>query len=85
MNSIVRMVTDLSADERHVYESVLGQPLQNDQKIILQLVSTEGNGPSEVSSGPNALEPYAMWADLSDEEIAELESEIPIRSESRQT
>lgn len=84
MDSVVRNVADLSADERHVYETVLGQPLQNNEKVIVQLVHADhGNGPLRDVGGADVLEPYAMWAEFSDEEIAELESEIPDRSNSR--
>ena len=86
MNSIVRNVADLTADERHVYESVFGQPLQNNQSIIVQLVTADdGKGAVRSICGADVLEPYAMWAEFSDEEIAELESEILDRSESRPT
>jgi hypothetical protein len=84
MNSVIRNVADLSADERHVYENVLGQALQDDQKVIVQLVDecAVENCVQKIS-GTNVLEPYAMWADFSDEEVAALESEILDRSESR--
>jgi hypothetical protein len=85
MNSVVRNVADLSADERQVYESVLGQPLQNNQQIVVQVLSgNDSKGPLSLGDA-DVLEPYAMWAELSDEEIAELESEILVRSESRPT
>jgi hypothetical protein len=87
MDSVVRNVFDLSADERQVYESVLGQALQNNQQIIVQLVNPEtGNAAPSTDNGTSSLlEPYAIWADFADEEIAELESAILDRSESRPT
>jgi len=70
-----------------VYESVLGQPLQSDQKIVVQLVNAEeGKDALRYSRGSaDVLAPYAIWAEFSDEEIAELESEILDRPESRPT
>jgi hypothetical protein len=86
MNSVIRNVAQLSANERTVYESVLGQPLQNNQTIIVQLVNgEEGSDAWRSICGDKVLEPYAMWAEFSDEEISELESEILDRSESRPT
>ncbi|MEX2308525.1 MAG: hypothetical protein WD738_13070 [Pirellulales bacterium] len=87
MDSVVRNVADLSADERHVYESVLGQPLQNNQRVIVQLMNVDaGKVASPATNGAeNILEWYEMWADLSDEEVAGLESAILQRSESRPT
>jgi hypothetical protein len=84
MDSVIRNVADLSADERHVYESAFGQALQNNQTIIIQLVNADdGNSTARVIGAAEVLEPYAIWAEFSDEEIAELESEILDRSESR--
>lgn len=87
MDSVVRNVADLSADERCVYENVLGQPLHDDQQIIVQLVNSQtGNAASPITNGTiGALAAYAMWADFCDEEIAELELAILDRSESRPT
>jgi hypothetical protein len=37
MESISYSVTDLSADQRHVFEGVLGQPLRDDQRLVIQI------------------------------------------------
>jgi hypothetical protein len=85
MNSVILNVGDLTADERQLYESALGQPLVESQKIVVQLV----NPNAETSNVPHGVEgilvPYAMWANFSNEEVAELESAILDRSESRPT
>jgi hypothetical protein len=85
MDSIIRNVGDLSSNERHVYESVFGQPLRDDQQVIVQLV--EFCVSDRVAATPNGadgnLTPYAIWADLDDAEIGELESAILRRSDSR--
>ena len=85
MDSVVRNVSELSADEKHVLENVLGQPLHGDQNVIVQLVDVNAGGVAApaINGAENALDPYEMWADLSDEDIAELESAILKRSESR--
>jgi hypothetical protein len=86
MESVIRNVAELSANERQLYESVFGQPLQNDQRVIVQLVTAnEGAISVRANCGGNVLEPFAMWADFSDEEVAELESAILDRSDSRPT
>jgi hypothetical protein len=89
MNSIVRNVADLSADERHVYEDALGQPLRAHQQVIVQLVDVDaGQGPNAPApAAPNGADQLpdwcTIWADLSDEEVADLESAILDRSDSR--
>lgn len=95
MESNSYSVTDLSADQRHAFEGVLGQPLRNDQRVIIQVTNQppSANGPSEIAatrshaaSQPNELPDWVtIFADLSDEEIAELESAILDRSSSRPT
>ena len=85
MDSVVRNVSDLSADERHIYESVLGQALRADQRVLVQLADPRpAPPPSEAINGTEELPAcYTIWADLSDAEIAELESSVLQRSESR--
>jgi hypothetical protein len=84
MDSVIRNVSDLSADERHVYEDVLGQPLRNDQQVVVQVVGTDaGQGAAKTNGAENILANYAIWADLGDVEVADLEAAILERSESR--
>ena len=97
MDSISYSVTDLSADQRHAFEGVLGQPLRDDQRVIVQLVNPEGLTPPADSmplrnntvtikrEGDVGILPdwCAIFADLSDEEMAELEAAILDRSDSR--
>jgi hypothetical protein len=88
MTSVFRNVAELPADERQVYERVLQQPLQNDQQVLIQLVNAEDHNSSAklpVGDEIDLLDPYAIWTDLSDEEVADLESGILDRSESRPT
>jgi hypothetical protein len=39
MESIVRNVQDIEAAEKHLYEVVLGQPLRDDQQIIVRVLT----------------------------------------------
>lgn len=85
MDSIIRNVGELSSNERHVYENVFGQPLRDDQQVIVRLVESCVN--DRVAATPNGangnLASYAIWADLDDAEIGDLESAILQRSDSR--
>jgi hypothetical protein len=85
MDSVVRNVSELSADEKHVFETVLGQPLHDDQNVVVQLVDVNAGNVAapEVNGAENNLESYELWADMSDEEIAELEAAVLQRSDSR--
>jgi hypothetical protein len=85
MDSITRNVGDLSSNERHVFENVLGQSLRDDQQVIVKLV--ESGADDKVAATSNgvvgSLTPYTLWADLDDAEISGLESAILQRSDSR--
>jgi hypothetical protein len=85
MDSIVRNVGELSANERHVYESVFGLPLRDDQRVIVQLADADVSqiAPATNNGGDNLPPGYTIWADLSDAEIADLESAVLQRSDSR--
>jgi hypothetical protein len=41
MESIIRNVGEINADERHVYESVLGHALRENQRVIIRVVEFE--------------------------------------------
>jgi hypothetical protein len=97
MDSVARNVLDLTPLERHALEDVLGQPLRDEQRVIVQLVNPDGLTPPADSmplrdntvtikrEGDVGILPdwCAIFADLSDEEMAELEAAILDRSDSR--
>jgi hypothetical protein len=87
MDSVIRNVADLSANERHVYENVLGQLLRDNQQVVVKLVDAEVSPPAATATNGSANLPalYTIWADLNDAEIAVLESAILQRSNSRPT
>jgi hypothetical protein len=99
MDSISYSVTDLSADERHAFESVLGQPLRDDQRLIVQLLGTDATQPNATPRPPQdqkitikregdvGILPdwCAIFADLSDEEFAEIEAAILTRADLSRT
>jgi hypothetical protein len=87
MESIEQNVGDITADERRVFEKVLGHKLQENQRIILQVTDIDasksnGSNAQNSLSGTN-LDDWAIFQDLSDEEVAELESVILERSPGR--
>ena len=87
MESIEHNVGDFAADDRRVFEKVLGHKLQANQRVIIQLMDidaskTNGNSSQNHPSGTN-LDDWAIFQDLSDEEVAELESVILERSPGR--
>ena len=93
MESNSYSVTDLSADQRHVLEGVLGQPLRDDQRVVVQLLDAKTPVPANQSppAGENATgksvdvgilpDWCAIFADLSDDEFAEIEAAILTRAD----
>lgn len=93
MESNSYSVTDLSADQRHAFEGVLGQPLREDQRVIVQLVDTKAPESADQSPAEDRNETAksvdvgilpdwcAIFADLSDEEFAEIEAAILTRAD----
>ena len=43
MESVVRDVKSIAADERRVYESVLGHALRENQRVIIRVIEGEGD------------------------------------------
>jgi aspartate carbamoyltransferase catalytic subunit len=87
MESIEHNVGDFADDDRKVFEKVLGHKLQENQRVIIQVMDvdaskTNGNGSRNHPSG-TSLDDWAIFRDLSDEEVAELESVILERSSGR--
>jgi hypothetical protein len=85
MERIIRKVPDISEDERQVLEHLLGRPLKEDQRMIIQVVSP-GNESSLQPQRENEPETDELpeWCDvyegLTDEEIADLDAAIRERA-----
>jgi len=80
-------VGDFAADDLRVFEKVLGHKLQESQRVIIQVMDiraskTNGSDSQNRPSGTN-LDDWAIFRDLSNEEVAELESVILERSPGR--
>jgi len=87
MESMEQNVGDFAADDLRVFEKVLGHKLQENQRVIIQVMDidaskTNGSGTQNRPSGTN-LDDWAIFQDLSDGEVTELESAILERSPGR--
>ena len=86
MDSIVRNVKDIKADDRRSLEHVVGQHLEDNQQVIIRVMTLSEIQPTN-SGKPPAGQPSGTLPDwcnvydgLSDEEIAEVEESILDRS-----
>jgi len=84
MESIIRNVSDLNAEERRLYEGVLGQKLRENQQVILQVITLrDAPETGESEAAPQAGLP--AWCDvfqgLSDEQISDVEAVILDRAD----
>lgn len=82
MDTISRNIVDLAADQRSVLEQVLGTPLSDAQRVIIQVVDVEPQPTS--TKQPLTVADYAIFADLDDEIVDELVNAIQQRSPSRE-
>src|SRR5688572_8693296 len=94
MESISRDVSDLPSDQRQLFEAVLGQTLRDDQRVVVRLedkeaAETAANGagpldqtiPIKPNDGAGSLPQWVtIFADMTDEEFAEIESAILTRA-----
>ncbi|HEX5472919.1 MAG TPA: hypothetical protein VFW73_13590 [Lacipirellulaceae bacterium] len=89
-----RNVVDLTPNERDAFEGMLGTPLRDDQRVVVQLTEAElvkskiptlprDNTVTIKREGDVGILPdwCAIFADLSDEEFAELEAAILTRAD----
>jgi hypothetical protein len=81
MESIIRDVRDMDNRDREAIEHVVGQSLRDDQKLIIQILSSEAT----VEGQPTRESILPAWCNvyegLSDAEIADVEKSI-VRSDS---
>jgi hypothetical protein len=89
MQKVTRNVRDLAREERRLYEAVLGESLRDNQLVVLEVHNVGESPVKDVPAEEVAVEPSAgklpdwcdVYAGLSDEEIAEVESVSLRRSE----
>ena len=84
MESIIRNVRDIDGRERQMLEHVLGQPLTENQRVIIH-VETVVAQPAAEENGKMATTKLPAWCDvyagLTDDEIAEVEAIALSRAE----
>ena len=86
MESIIRKVRDIDTSERRVLEHVLGQPLRDNQQLIIQVVtlakdSADQDKQNDVATSGQLPDWCNVYAGLTDEQIAEVEEVILQRSD----
>jgi|HubBroStandDraft_6_1064221.scaffolds.fasta_scaffold1135317_2 hypothetical protein len=79
MEQVARNVRDLGNEERRIYEAALGEPLREDQQVILRVVTpSEPRVPTTAETLPDWCKVYEG---LSEAEVAEIETAILDRNE----
>lgn len=88
MDTVIRNVDEIDSPDRQALEHVLGQPLREDQQVVIRVVSRQAPGRAEVRPPPREREGGAalpewcnVYAGLSDAEVAELEKIILTRAD----
>ena len=88
METVIRNVGDIDAQDRQALEHVLGRSLRENQQLVIQVVNLHDKPttPAQpVAPGQNAAAKLPEWcnvyAGLSDEEIADLEKIILTRAD----
>jgi hypothetical protein len=80
MEAIIRNVRDINASERQALEHVLGRPLQENQQVIVHIVTlknqSEPQRPGEAVSAGKLPEWCDVFDGLSDDQVAEVEKVI---------
>jgi hypothetical protein len=81
METTVRNVRDINSSERLVLEHVLGQQLEENQQLIIQVVEMQPT--SQCNDGATNLLPdwCNVYAGLTDDQIAEVEEVILRRAD----
>jgi hypothetical protein len=77
MESIIRNVRDIPADDRQALEHVIGQRLRENQQVLIQVMTVheEDNAPAQGAAG--GLPAWCnVYEGLSDKEIDEIEAVI---------
>jgi hypothetical protein len=82
MDTVSRNIVDLGPDQRTLLEEMLGTPLTDAQRVIIQVVDSEPK--SAPSKKPLTAADYAIFADLDDEIVDELIEAINQRSPGRE-
>lgn len=89
MELIIRNIRDIDTSERRVLEHVLGQPLKENQQVIVQIVTLKNDGEAQQVQAPESSNQLPEWCDvfagLSDDQVAEVEGAILQRADLSRT
>ena len=85
MEAIIRNVRDIESEERRVLEHVLGRQLQENQQVIVQIVTLNNEPDTTQEREPSSPEKLPAWcnvfAGLTDDQVAEVEGVILQRAD----
>jgi hypothetical protein len=82
MDTISRNIVDLGPDQRTLLEEMVGTPLTDAQRVIIQVVDSDPKTTPEKK--PLTAADYAIFADLEDAEADRLVEAINQRSPGRE-
>ncbi|HUY93289.1 MAG TPA: hypothetical protein VMV10_31465 [Pirellulales bacterium] len=87
MGEFVRNVNEIDSADRQAVEHLLGQPLRENQKLVIRVLAVEADQQASVEPQPSAGETASLpdWCNvyegLSEEEIAELKRTVLMRAD----
>ncbi len=87
MSDVIRNVSEIDSADRQAMEHLLGQPLRENQQLIIRVVTVKteraaAEEPPRGRSGGVALPDWCnVYEGLSDEEIADLERTVLTRAD----
>jgi hypothetical protein len=86
METIVRQVRDIDSNERHMLERVIGHELEDNQRVVIQVVTPVNQPPdgaeTHAESQPEKLPEWCnVYEGLTDEQIEDIERVILDRSD----
>ncbi|MEQ8787273.1 MAG: hypothetical protein RIC55_13290 [Pirellulaceae bacterium] len=86
MKNAIRNVRDIDQADRQALEHVLGQPLHENQQLVIGIVDLEATQPKKPQAGPGAERPALpdwcnVYAGLTDDQVADLEESILTRAD----
>jgi len=82
MDSVTHNVRDIDSTGREVLEGLVGQPLRDDQQVMINVVSSRGESSSDSCDSKLADVPswWNIYEGLSDEEVDRLDQAIRQRA-----
>ena len=88
MDTVIRNVDEIDAQDRQALEHVLGQSLRENQQLVIQIVNlqvpagaAQSPVPHKANGTPSLPEWCNVYAGLSDQQIAALEQTILTRAD----